>query len=114
MAGGLSSAPEGIRTPDLRFRRPTLYPAELRARGAAPRLHWVWAGIGIPVHSTLADLNVRGLRHQNRVITQRLAIVSPEGSAPRRVLELTAVYRHAPLAEDAEAAVKLIRSTAQP
>jgi hypothetical protein len=35
------SAPVGIRTPDLRFRRPTLYPAELRALGcqrvAAPR-----------------------------------------------------------------------------
>ena len=30
-----SSAPEGIRTPDLRFRRPTLYPAELRARANA-------------------------------------------------------------------------------
>ena len=27
------SAPGEIRTPDLRFRRPTLYPAELRARG---------------------------------------------------------------------------------
>ncbi len=29
---GVVGAPEGIRTPDLRFRRPTLYPAELRAR----------------------------------------------------------------------------------
>ncbi len=29
---GFSSAPGEIRTPDLRFRRPTLYPAELRAR----------------------------------------------------------------------------------
>jgi integrase len=29
---GLFSAPGEIRTPDLRFRRPTLYPAELRAR----------------------------------------------------------------------------------
>ena len=28
------SAPGEIRTPDLRFRRPTLYPAELRARGS--------------------------------------------------------------------------------
>jgi hypothetical protein len=27
------SAPERIRTSDLRFRRPTLYPAELRAQG---------------------------------------------------------------------------------
>src|SRR5579875_1294253 len=31
-SSGFCSAPEGIRTPDLRFRRPTLYPAELRAR----------------------------------------------------------------------------------
>jgi hypothetical protein len=30
---GFHSAPGGIRIPDLRFRRPTLYPAELRARG---------------------------------------------------------------------------------
>src|SRR5207245_5404507 len=29
--GALSHAPGEIRTPDLRFRRPTLYPAELRA-----------------------------------------------------------------------------------
>src|SRR5581483_11143013 len=29
---GFCSAPGEIRTPDLRFRRPTLYPAELRAR----------------------------------------------------------------------------------
>src|SRR3954453_22276108 len=29
------SAPERIRTSDLRFRRPTLYPAELRAQRAA-------------------------------------------------------------------------------
>src|SRR3954454_13076000 len=28
---GFNSAPERIRTSDLRFRRPTLYPAELRA-----------------------------------------------------------------------------------
>src|ERR671922_236348 len=32
-AGAARSAPVGIRTPDLRFRRPTLYPAELRALG---------------------------------------------------------------------------------
>ena len=31
---GFRSAPERIRTSDLRFRRPTLYPAELRALGA--------------------------------------------------------------------------------
>jgi hypothetical protein len=30
---GFSNAPGEIRTPDLRFRRPTLYPAELRAPG---------------------------------------------------------------------------------
>ena len=30
--GGQVDAPGGIRTPDLRFRRPTLYPAELRAQ----------------------------------------------------------------------------------
>src|SRR3954466_3551911 len=32
---GSRSAPERIRTSDLRFRRPTLYPAELRAQRAA-------------------------------------------------------------------------------
>src|SRR3954464_4291761 len=37
------NAPDRIRTCDLRFRRPTLYPAELRAPGraaAGPRLGW--------------------------------------------------------------------------
>ncbi len=29
----MSSTPEGIRTPNPRFRRPMLYPVELRARG---------------------------------------------------------------------------------
>jgi hypothetical protein len=33
VVGYLASAPGEIRTPDLRFRRPTLYPAELRALG---------------------------------------------------------------------------------
>jgi hypothetical protein len=32
MQGLLASAPDRIRTCDLRFRRPTLYPAELRAQ----------------------------------------------------------------------------------
>ena len=35
VSGGVPSAPERIRTSDLRFRRPTLYPAELRAQAAA-------------------------------------------------------------------------------
>src|SRR4051812_1197840 len=43
--GGFGSAPERIRTSDLRFRRPTLYPAELRAQRdfslARPR---AWCG----------------------------------------------------------------------
>jgi hypothetical protein len=34
LSEALSSAPGEIRTPDLRFRRPTLYPAELRAHGS--------------------------------------------------------------------------------
>ena len=34
-----SSAPERIRTSDLRFRRPTLYPAELRAQGNGQSSH---------------------------------------------------------------------------
>ena len=34
---GFLDAPERIRTSDLRFRRPTLYPAELRARGRVVR-----------------------------------------------------------------------------
>src|SRR4051794_2616288 len=32
---GSFSAPDWTRTSDLRFRRPTLYPTELRARGAS-------------------------------------------------------------------------------
>jgi micrococcal nuclease len=34
---GENGVPEGIRTPDLRFRKPLLYPAELPGRGAAPQ-----------------------------------------------------------------------------
>src|SRR2546429_7449144 len=37
LAGLFTSAPGEIRTPDLRFRRPTLYPAELRARALLVR-----------------------------------------------------------------------------
>src|SRR5690348_11039676 len=35
-------APEGIRTPDLRLRRATLYPAELRALCGATLEHQPW------------------------------------------------------------------------
>jgi anti-sigma B factor antagonist len=56
--------------------------------------------------SLLHDLALR-LRQR----AQRLAVVSPEDSSPRRVLELTALYRHAPLAEDIDSAIKLIRSS---
>src|SRR5947208_6037388 len=48
---GVPSAPDRIRTCDLRFRRPTLYPAELRARG--------WACDGTPRRPMLAVLRPR-------------------------------------------------------
>jgi hypothetical protein len=48
---GISNAPERIRTSDLRFRRPTLYPAELRAQTAQSRLFRLAAiGFARPDH----------------------------------------------------------------
>ena len=40
ISGASHDAPERIRTSDLRFRRPTLYPAELRALAADRRERW--------------------------------------------------------------------------
>jgi anti-anti-sigma factor len=54
--------------------------------------------------SLLHDL---GARLRNRA--QRLIVVSPIDTPPRRILELTALYVNAPLAEDLDLAVKQLR-----
>jgi anti-anti-sigma factor len=59
--------------------------------------------------SLLHDLAVR-LRQR----AQQLVVVSPSDSPPRRVLDLTALYVNAPLVEETEAALKLVRDTARP
>lgn len=45
---------------------------------------------------------------------QKLIVVSPLGSPPRRVLELTALNVNAPIAEELAAALRLLRNTALP
>jgi anti-anti-sigma factor len=59
--------------------------------------------------SLLHDLAVR-LRQR----AQQLIVVSPSDSAPRRVLDLTALYVNAPLVEELESGLKLIRNNEQP
>jgi stage II sporulation protein AA (anti-sigma F factor antagonist) len=53
--------------------------------------------------SLLHDLALR-LRHR----AQRLVVVSPAGSPPRRVLELTALSTNAPLVDELESALSLL------
>ena len=59
--------------------------------------------------SMLHDLAAR-LRHR----AQQLIVVSPTGSPPRRVLDLTALYVNAPISEDLGSAVSLLRGSAPP
>ena len=79
-AGLALSAPDRIRTCDLRFRRPTLYPAELRrsrAEGSRRRF-----GRFSPSRGAAADSAVQGRAHrEHRKRSRRL-------SAPRRIVRL--------------------------
>jgi hypothetical protein len=59
---GLCSAPERIRTSDLRFRRPTLYPAELRAQN---------------VESTVGVSRSTGVRAMMVALAERLTDPGP-------------------------------------
>jgi hypothetical protein len=45
---------------------------------------------------------------------QRLVVVSPSDSPPRRVLELTALSTNAPLVEELESALRLLGDNARP
>lgn len=59
--------------------------------------------------SLLHDL-ARRLRNR----AQRLVVVSPPRTPPRRVLELTALYLNAPLADELDAGFKLLGDTSLP
>jgi hypothetical protein len=59
--------------------------------------------------SLLHDLAMR-LRSR----TQRLIVVSPPDTPPRRILELTALYLNAPIADELAEAVKQLGSNALP
>jgi stage II sporulation protein AA (anti-sigma F factor antagonist) len=59
--------------------------------------------------SLLHDLAMR-LRSR----AQRLIVVSPEGTPPRRILELTALYTNAPVTDALTDAIKLLGDTALP
>src|ERR1700761_1019417 len=63
---GFCDAPGEIRTPDLRFRRPTLYPAELRARGRQ-----------VVARADLPDVRVRGSCKTERAGFEPAIEVSP-------------------------------------
>src|SRR5213592_3365 len=66
----LRSAPDRIRTCDLRFRRPTLYPTELRARVGTN-----------PVHDSRRRAAVAGLRRCSNFA----------GTFPRRLIRLCSI-----------------------
>lgn len=59
--------------------------------------------------SLLHDLAMR-LRGR----AQRLVVVSPPGTPPRRILELTALYVNAPVADELAGALKLLADSALP
>ena len=56
--------------------------------------------------SAVSLLHDLAMRLRNRA--QRLIVVSPPESPPRRILELTALYVNAPLADALEGGVKLL------
>ena len=59
--------------------------------------------------SLLHDLAMR-LRGR----AQRLIVVSPQGTPPRRILELTALYTNAPVTDVLADAIKMLADTALP
>jgi anti-anti-sigma factor len=59
--------------------------------------------------SLLHDL-ARRLRNR----AQRLIVVSPQGSPPRRILELTALNKNAPITEVLAEAIRLLADTSLP
>lgn len=62
--------------------------------------------------SAVSLLHDLAMRLRNRA--QRLIVVSPSGTPPRRVLELTAMDRNAPVVDELEAALRQLGDTAPP
>ena len=58
--------------------------------------------------SAVSLLHDIAMRLRNRA--QRLIVVSPPGTAPRRILELTALYMNAPVADELDDGMQLLRT----
>ena len=56
--------------------------------------------------SAVSLLHDLAMRLRNR--TQRLIVVSPPGTPPRRVLDLTALYLNAPVADALESGIRML------
>jgi anti-anti-sigma factor len=68
--------------------------------------------VGYLDSSAVSLLHDLAMRLRSR--TQRLIVVSPPGTPPRRVLELTALYLNAPIADELAEAVKQLGNSALP
>jgi anti-anti-sigma factor len=62
--------------------------------------------------SALSLLHDLAIRLRGRA--QRLIVVSPQGTPPRRILELTALYTNAPVTDVLAEAIKMLADTALP
>lgn len=58
--------------------------------------------------SAVSLLHDLAMRLRNRA--QQLIVVSPLGTPPRRILELTALYLNAPVADELGSAIELLRA----
>ena len=65
--------------------------------------------VGYLDSSAISLLHDLAMRLRNRA--QRLIVVSPPETPPRRVLDLTALYVNAPIADELESGIRLLGST---
>ena len=65
--------------------------------------------VGYLDSSAISLLHDLAMRLRNRA--QRLIVVSPPETPPRRVLDLTALYVNAPLADELESGIRLLGNT---
>ena len=70
------------------------------------------AGVGYLDSSAVSLLHDLAVRLRGRA--QRLVVVSPPGTPPRRILELTALYVNAPIADALDEGIRQLRDTALP
>ena len=65
--------------------------------------------VGYLDSSAISLLHDLAMRLRNRA--QRVIVVSPPETPPRRVLDLTALYVNAPIADELESGIRLLGST---